>query len=184
MIRSIKIRFNEIQELCKVFLDVRWLGFQMDQYHLAWICLSPRRERQQLLAEHDNHIQVESVHRGRSRSIGFVDVYTAQFNSEFPHFGSVTIKVNQQISLKTSPAGVAAWYIDNERIRKDPLEDFEKSLNFVLPLLKQLTHSSKVLWLNQFPVAERLNELFCLKCHQPTIERYNIAAREILRSVQ
>ena len=58
---------------------------------------------------------------------------------------------------------VAAWYIDNERIRKDPLEDFEKSLNFVMPLLKQLTHSSKVLWINQFPVAERLNELFCLK---------------------
>ena len=77
---------------------------------------------------------------------------------------------------------MTAWHIHN-KTRTDPLRDFKKTLHTLVPVMRQVTQHCQVVWLNQFPLAESFAKLFCTKCNQEAIERYNLAASHVLRSV-
>ena len=79
---------------------------------------------------------------------------------------------------------MSAWHIHNfKKIQEEPLKVFEKSLNSLIPVLQTLTRRCQVVWLNQFPLAESFAKVFCTKCNQEAMERYNLAASRLLRSV-
>ena len=79
---------------------------------------------------------------------------------------------------------MTAWHIHNYRqIQEESLKAFEKSLNSLVPVLQKLTQRCQVVWLIQFPLAESFAKVFCAKCNQEAVERYNVAAKHILGSV-
>jgi hypothetical protein len=79
---------------------------------------------------------------------------------------------------------MAPWYVVIERSSKGSLSQFEKSLRNVVPLIRKLSQRSTILWINQLPVSEPFLKLFCPNCLTATIERYNLAARRILKFVR
>jgi hypothetical protein len=77
---------------------------------------------------------------------------------------------------------MTAWHIHNKTLAH-PLRGFKKTLHTLVPVLRQVTKHCQVVWLNQFPLAESLVKSFCTKCNQEVVERYNVAAKHILGSV-